>query len=292
MSSHRVTRRRSISGVLLVGLILGPAIEARAQQPPAFDDSVLVQAGVSVVSQYLFRGVRQNTTGVAVWPWADVSITAYSGDRLFDRVMVGVGFWNSLNTGDTGSGGPFGRAWYESRLYGAVGLRFGGGVSVATSYTAYTSPNDLFTTVKEFGVRLGLDDGGRIGRIVVKPYALVTVELDAEPGVGQLDGGRSAGRYLEFGVTPQYSARPASLAFPVKVGLSLRDYYELAGEDHTFGFASVGVEVTVPLGGMSRIGRWHVHGGVEAQRSGETARAFNGGDRSTVTASVGVGIRR
>lgn len=93
-------------------------------------------------------------------------------------------------------------------------------------------------------------------------------------------------------MTPLYSARFASLAVPVKVGLSLSDYYELAGKDNTFGFASVGAEVTVPLGGMSKIGRWNIHGGVEIQRLGETTRVFNGGDRSMVIASVGVGIRR
>ncbi len=240
----------------------------------------------------MFRGVRQNATGVAVWPSADVSVRAYSGDRPLERVVVRVGFWNSLNTGDTGSGGPFGKAWFESRMSGAVALQFRGGVSLGTSYTAYTSPNDLFTTAKELGVRIDLDDRARLGRIAINPYALVAIEIGTAPGVGQLDGGRTAGRYLELGVTPRYSARLVSFAVPVKVGLSLRDYYELAGKDNRFGFASVGATVTAPIGGSSKIGRWDVHGGIEVQRLGETTEVFNGGDRSTVIATIGVGIRR
>lgn len=68
MSSDRVTRRRSISGLLLVGLIVSAPAQARAQQTSAPDEKVIVEAGVSVVSQYMFRGVRQNTTGVAYGP--------------------------------------------------------------------------------------------------------------------------------------------------------------------------------------------------------------------------------
>lgn len=122
-------------------------------------------------------------------------------------------------------------------------------------------------------------------------YALVAFEIDTAPGVGQLDGGLKAGRYLELGAAPRYSIKRATLAFPVRVGLSLANYYELAGEDHTFGFVSVGATASVPLGRRSRIGRWHVHGGVEIQALGETTKVFNGGDGSTVIASFGFGLR-
>jgi hypothetical protein len=50
--------------------------------------------------------------------------------------------------------------------------------------------------------------------------------------------------------------------------------------------------VTVPLGEMSRIGRWSVHGGLEIQTFGETTKVFNGGDRSKAIASFGVGLMR
>jgi hypothetical protein len=283
----------SIRLCLLLGVMGCAAMPASAQQPPVSDrDVVSVDAGIAAVSDYMFRGVRQNSSGVALWPFGDLSLTAYSGDRPLQRIDARFGFWNSLNTGDTGSDGLSGRAWYESRLVGGLELRFGKGVSVATSYTAYTSPNDLFTSAKELGVRLGLDQGPQLGSVGLNPYALVAIELGTEPGIGQLDGGQNGGKYLELGVSPGYSAGRVTIASPVKVGLSLHDYYELGGEDHTFGFASIGATVAVPLGRTSKLGRLGVHGGVEFQRLGETTRMFNGGDRAKVIASLGVGIIR
>ena len=155
--------------------------------------------------------------------------------------------------------------WYESRLWAGVDVHLGGGLSVGTSYIAYVSPNDLFTTAREVGIKVALNDGRSSRRAAVHPYALVAMEIDATPGVGQLDGGLRAGRYLEVGATPGYSGKRLSLTVPIKVGLSLSDYYELGNEDNRFGFASVGGFVSVPLGGASRNGRLHARGGVEVQ---------------------------
>jgi hypothetical protein len=177
-------------------------------------------------------------------------------------------------------------------LYGALGLRFGGGLSVATSYTTYTSPNDLFTTVKEIGVKLSVDDNLTFAGTAMRPYALVAFEVDAEPGVGQLDGGSRGGKYFEVGAAPSFRVTRARVSFPVKVGLSLDDYYELAGNDNRFGFLSAASMLTVPLGGKSGAGQLSLHGGVEFQALGETTKVFNGGDRSTVIAVLGVGLAR
>jgi hypothetical protein len=289
MSSIVKKAWRSVSCLLMVGLVATPA---SAQQPPKPDSGFVMAVGIDLVNQYVFRGVRQNTTGIAVWPSVDFTARFLSSDGVVKRVNVTAGFWNSLQSGDTGSSGPIGKPWYESRISGTVGLQFGGGVSVAPTYTAYTSPSDLFTTVKELDIKLALDDSRRLARVAMHPYALFAFELDAVPGVGQLDGGLRAGRYLEVGASPIYSVRLATIAVPIKVGLSLGDYYELAGNDNKFGFASVGARVTAPIGGRSKIGGWNVHGGVEIQAFGETTKVFNGGDRSKVIASFGVGLNR
>ena len=78
---------------------------------------------------------------------------------------------------------------------------------MATTYTAYTSPNNAFTTVKEIMFKLGVDDSAYLGKCALKPYALVAFEFDTEPGVGQADGGAEAGRYLELGVAPATPGR-------------------------------------------------------------------------------------
>jgi hypothetical protein len=108
-----------------------------------------------------------------------------------------------------------------------------------------------------------------------------------------------AGRYLELGASPTLAATSrVSVSAPVKIGLSLDNYYELnAGtsaqpvyEDHAFGFFSASALATVPLGATTSFGAWNVHGGVEWQVLGETTRALNGGDRSRVIGSIGLGL--
>jgi hypothetical protein len=292
MSSTRAWYRIGLCGLALCGVVT-PTSQVFAQEPsPPTSDVVAVAAGIDVANHYVFRGVRQNSTGMVAWPFADFTARVFSSDGPLKRVTVNAGFWNSLNTGDTGTDGPMASAWYESRLWGGVDFCLGRGVSVGTSYTSYMSPNDLFTTAKEVGIRVAMDDAQSLGRAAIRPYALLATEIDTAPGVGQLDGGLHAGRYLEVGATPGYSGRRVSFTAPIKVGLSLRDYYELGDEDNRFGFASVGGFVSVPLGGASKIGRLHARGGLDVLRLGETTRLFNGGDRFQTTVSIGVAIGR
>jgi hypothetical protein len=77
---------------------------------------------------------------------------------------------------------------------------------------------------------------------------------------------------------------------PVKVGLSLGDYYELDGQDNKFGFFSVAGIVTVPLGSTTKFGVWNIHGGAEFQKLGDTTTFFNGGRDHQVVGSIGIGF--
>lgn len=261
---------------------------ASAQDAPASPNagSLTLTAGIDALNTYMFRGIRQDDTKVITWPYADLGMSFFSGDGPLQSVGVNIGTWNSLHTGAAGSDGPSGKLWYESDFYATLGLGFGGGVSLGTTYTAYTSPNSAFGTVKEVAFKLALDDSGMLGRGALNPYGLVAFELD-----GQADGGTNEGTYLEIGVAPGWAASAVSLAFPVKVGLSLSDYYELGGADEKFGYFSVGGIVTVPITGIpASFGAWNVHGGVEYQALGEMTKALNGGDESKVIGSFGVGL--
>jgi hypothetical protein len=253
--------------------------------------AMTVSGGAELLNQYMFRGIRQYSTGVAFWPWADLGVAAYSGDGGLKSLNLNVGSWNSIHTGDTGTDGPSTKRWYESDFYATVSMGFGGGVGLATTYTAYTSPNASFSTVKELMFKLSVDDSARMGKAAMKPYAIVAREFDTAPGLGQADGGAHGGTYLELGITPGYAGSKASLTVPVKLGLSLENYYEVSGTDHRFGFLSVAGIVTVPLGNAaSKFGSWNLHGGVEFQKLGDATAFFNGGDRSKVVASVGFGF--
>ena len=181
--------------------------------------------------------------------------------------------------------------WYESDFYTTLALGFGGGVSLSATYTAYTSPNDGFSTVKEISFKFGVDDSARLGRAAVKPYVILAQEFNTDIATGQADGGDNAGTYMEIGIAPgYYGLSQASFAFPIKVGFSLNDYYELAGQDNKFGFFSVAGIVTAPLGKTSNFGGWNVHGGVEYQALGTTTEFFNGGESNQWIGSFGIGF--
>jgi hypothetical protein len=284
--------RCGLSGIVALAMITLLAPPASAQEPTDPNPgNITFTGGIDFLNQYMFRGIRQNSTGLVTWPYGDVGIAVHSGDGGLKSATINFGTWNSLHTGDTGSDNATnGKMWYESDFYAALNLAFGGGVSLGTTYTAYTSPNTLFTTVKEIGFKLAADDSAYMGRAALKPYALVAFEFETDPARGQADGGLNAGKYLELGVAPGYAGSKASLAIPVKVGLSLGDYYELDGVDNKFGYFSIGGLVTVPLGGTTGFGSWNIHGGAEYQKLGDTTTFFNGGDDQQVIYSLGFGF--
>ena len=136
---------------------------AWAQDAAAADPNpgaLTITGSVDFLNQYMFRGIQQNNTGFVTWPAFDLGLAVYSGDGGLKSVGINFGTWNSLHSGNTGSDGASGKMWYESDFYATLGLGFGGGTSFSTTYTAYTSPNSGFTTVKELMFKFALDDSG------------------------------------------------------------------------------------------------------------------------------------
>jgi hypothetical protein len=278
-------------GWMSVCLVVGPLVAASASPAQAQGSAdpnpgaVTLTAGFDFANAYFFRGIPQDDTGVVMWPSGDLGFALFSGDGALKSVGVNIGTWNSLHTGQAGSDGPSGKLWYESDFYAGASLGFGKGTSLGVTYTAYTSPNGLFGTVKEISFRLIVDDSGLLGAAAVKPYMVLAQELD-----GQADGGANEGTYLEIGIGPGYAASRASLTVPIKVGLSLSDYYEGVAGDDTFGFFSVAGVVTVPFTSMpTRFGSWNIHGGVEFLMLGDRNEAVFG-DSSHVIGSIGIGL--
>lgn len=292
----------ALAGLTLIAALASASFADAQTATPAPPDpnpgNLTLTGSFDAVSTYMFRGIRQNATGIALWPVADLGAAVYSGTGRLKSVGVNIGTWNSLHTGDTGADGPTGKLWYEGDFYATLGFGFDGGTSLATTYTAITSPNNAYTTIKEIALKLSVDDSRYLHKAALKPYGMVTFEFDTAPGVGQADGGSKAGRYLELGVAPGYAVGKGSLSVPVKVGLSLANYYELnmgaavipVFVDHKFGYLSVAGLVTVPIGGTTSFGTWNLHGGVELQKLGDTTKAFNGGDGHRFIVSGGLGF--
>ena len=281
----RVARR---SGACLLG---AAALVACVAAPAAAQ--VVVTGGVDVTNQYSFRGIRQNYSEVSIWPYVDFGGTVKEGDGAVKSVTVNVGTWNAFHTNineddfTNTDGDATGNKWYESDLYATLGLGFGGGVTLGTTYTSYTSPAKLFFHVKEIAFKLSVDDSAQLGKGALKPYGLVAFELDDNGA----DGVGSQGIYVELGIAPGYAGSRASVAFPIKVGLSGKDYYKFGfAEDSKFGYFSAAGIVTVPAGA-----HFNVHGGVEVQTFGDNLKAINAygddGDRAfAAIASIGLGF--
>lgn len=258
---------RSVLAAAGIALIFAGSAQAQDPNPGA----ITVTAGVDFPTTYFFRGLRQEVEPkITIWPYADLGLAVYSGDGGVKTAGVNVGLWNSLHTGSTGSDGPSNKIWYEEDFYTTLTLGFARGVSLATTYTAYTYPNGGFVNVKE--VSLKLSQASQYA-----PYGLIAFELDQ-----QADGGSNEGTYLELGIGPSWPLADgkATIAIPVKVGLSLSDYYELCSRgtctDNKFGFFDVGALLTVPLTGVpGRFGSWNVHAGVDVLALGDTTEAFN-----------------
>ncbi len=140
--------RRATTAVAAATVMLGlSGTRAWAQDTAAASDpnpgAITITGNIDFLNQYMFRGIRQNSTGMAIWPSFDLGLSAYSGEGGLKSVGINFGTWNSLHTGDTGQDGPSGKLWYESDFYASLGFGFGGGTSFTTTYTAYTSPNNV-----------------------------------------------------------------------------------------------------------------------------------------------------
>jgi hypothetical protein len=257
---------------------------AAAQSSDPNSGAMTLTGSFDFVNAYMFRGIPQDESRVIMWPAVDLGIALFSGDGGLRSVGVNIGTWNSLHTGDAGLNNLVnGKMWYESDFYATVGFGLGGGTTVGVTYTAYTSPNGLFGTVKEIAFKLSVDDSGR-GAMAIRPYVLLARELS-----GQADGGADEGTYVELGAAPGLPFSRATVSVPVKVGLSAGNYYEGLNGDETFGYFSVAGIATVPLTSMpTRFGTWNVHGGVEYQRLGDR-NSFAFGKNQAIY-SIGIGF--
>ena len=279
---------------LTIGTWMGAAGTAYAQNDPN-SGALTFTGGLDFPTLYFFRGIRQETdASLTMWPFGDLGVALFSGDGGVKSAAVNFGVWNSLHTGSSGSDGPSGKLHYELDFYTTLSLGFGGGVSLGTTYTAYTSPNNMFTSVKELSFKVSKAH-------MLAPYGVLAFEMGGDES-GQADGGHfiggSKGTYLELGVGPSWALGDgvATLAVPVKLGMSLGDYYERIDDNGTltdsgFGFFDIGGLLTFPLTKVSSsYGSWNFHAGIDFLMFGDTTKAANLGDGSAVVGLFGIGL--
>src|SRR5215216_5223193 len=112
MSSTRVVRwGLSVLGAVAMVTLLASTASAQ----------VAVTGGLDFTNQYNFRGIRQNTDGVSIWPYVDIGIPAYKGDGGLKSASVNFGMWNAFHSQIDGftnlDGEVSSNKWYEADYY-------------------------------------------------------------------------------------------------------------------------------------------------------------------------------
>ena len=290
LEAHLTATSFLTTRIFRTALLVAVSIGAAAGSASAQTKRATFIGAIDFPTVYFFRGIRQEANpGLTTFVAGDLGISLLAdGSGGLKTAGINVGTWNAFMTGSSGSDGPQDGAFYESDLYAGVTLGFGA-VSFTPMFTAYTSPNDMFTTVKEISFKVAHASK-------YAPYGLVAFEFGDDDS-GQADGGQFAdgkkGTYLELGIGPSWAVADgkATVGVPIKLGLSLKDYYEhpVTGEDSKFGYVDAGILITVPFAE-----KFNIHGGVNVLGLGDTNAYFNGdadGDRSSwVIASVGLGM--
>ena len=264
-----------------------------AELHAALDAPAIVSGslGVTFTNEYLFRAIPQEDRGVIAQPWVELGFRLYDGGAgdLVRNVELTTGIWNSLHDGPTGGSGT---AWYEADAYAGLSAQLGERWTVGAIYTVYHSPNGSFGTVGEVGGSLAFDDSDLWLPIALQPSVLVAFEVD-----GQADAGRREGIYAEMAIEPRVAlGNVDGLAFdlilPMKIGLSLRDYYEQpgGGGDKTFGYFDAGLVLAAALPGVPNPGKpWTVEMGMHYLVLGDSNKARNSGDGSELLATFTLG---
>ena len=246
--------------VLSLLLLATMSTNVRAQEAPptapADTKLITMTTGIDFLTAYVFRGIHQESDGIVMQPPLDVGIAVGKG------ITANFGNWYSLHSGPSGS-------FYEADLYGSVTFS-AGRLKPGVLFTSYSSPNDRFRTVNELAAVVAVDDGA--SRFPLAPKATLAFEL-----AGQADGGLKRGTYLELAIRPAIKVIDAkyavSVAIPVRVGMSLKDYYEGPRGNDTFGFASSGLVASIPV--TTRNVTFDFHGGVDLLWLGDSMKALN-----------------
>lgn len=238
--------RRLTDGALAGVSFTAPAGAAAQAPADEAEKPYTLTIGTDIPSDYYFRGLVQETEGFIFQPYVDLGL------QLGESVTLNVGFWNSMHSNDA-------TGYYEADPYVTLGLTRGAW-SPSVTYTLYTGPSDVLSTIHELAFGISHDSP-------LAPSANLAVELNNDNHT-----------YFDLGIEPgiPLEGSPVSLSVPVAVGLSLNDYY---GE--TFGFFKAGLAAGVELGSGVE-----VHGSIDMLVLGDTLRF----DDKTVKPVFSIGL--
>lgn len=201
--------------------------------------------GVTMISEWIARGVVVENQGVMAQPYLDLYVRVYEGTGFINSVSVQLGLWSSIDSHVVPDGSTDRtRNWREFDYMPGITVKFAKHFSLALTYFEYDSPADVFDTARSINARLDYNDTDLLGAFALHPHVTVLRELTA-PGFAGLAG---QGWYYEVGIAPTHSVftttkYPVAFALPITAGFGSHHFYDGGG----FGFLSSGVTASVPL---------------------------------------------
>ena len=238
------------------------SVASKAPAPEKLNESFITgDIGLNVVSSYYFHGVMEANHSPSFQPYADIFLKAYEGDGFLNKVVFGIGVWESYNTdakyGRTGKNS----AWFEHDVTPSVALSFGK-VTITETYQFFSSPNDRFLDSQALNSKLSFDDADLLGAFALHPSVSLTHEIDGKQAIDGRDAANAGpaskhGNYWEAAVAPSYSAGPVTLTLPLVIGIGSQYYYKGNG----YGFFSAGLNVAYTLPISKSYGTWTANAG-------------------------------
>jgi hypothetical protein len=236
-------------------------------------------AEIAVADKYIYQGFVLESRGPVVQPYIELFGEFYSGDGFLTSASLSLMVFNSLqfhNSGRSNMADPM-RTWYEFEIKPGVQLVLAKQLTFTASYRRFESPNGYYGSANGIELSLEFDDSKLLGKFALNPHVTWIAPLSANYEDSE------EGHYFEFGIEPSFaigerSRYPITVALPAIVAGGDQHYY--AGR--SFGFASAGVRVSVPLAFVpASAGKWNLAASATYYRLGETAAQLtNDGDRN------------
>jgi len=265
--------------------------------PPGMPPQRLI-SGVMVMdftTAYFKRGFLQEDQGVIFQPLINVDLNLIRNDQdgPINRLAVSVGARASVHD-EKSHAQDDPAVWYEQDIWGALSITAFNRWKLDTTYVNIASPNDAFDTIQEVDIQLTFLDDGMFGEATLHPYVLLVQETQNSAANGP------EGTYLELGIEPAFPliksmTFPVRISFPIRVGLSLHEYYQLPTpfgftlDDETFGFASAGVTISMPLTFMPReAGMFIFNIGCDFLVINDNLELMNNNDNGEIIGRVGL----
>ena len=220
--------------------------ETKAVVTPPAPNYITGDFGVTFVSEYISRGVVQQTKGVIAQPYLDLYFKFYEGDGFLTSASAQLSLWADVGSNKSlAAPGNTVPNWYEFDWDPGISFVIEKSFTLTVSYYEFDSPASAFKTARSVNANLAYDDSGYMGAFALHPHFTVLYETGA-PGFAGL---KAHGWYYEIGIAPSYtflksSKYPLTFALPITVGLG--DQSGFYG-GNTFGYFSPGVTLAVPL---------------------------------------------